>query len=143
MSSESENPEEKPNFDDEEFLLDGIDEIEKLGEPEETEDLTDQDVLGDEEDEDYVLVGAEGTPPEELPSELSDEVPSEALGEMIEGVLGRMKLPRNDASGHALTYHARLEREGRHLHGSEVIGDSLQSGDQVVLQPNIDAGGCK
>ena len=72
------------------------------------------------------------------------ELPQDAtVGEMIEGVLGRMKLPRNDASGHALTYHARLEREGRHLHGSEVIGDSLQSGDQVVLQPNIDAGGCK
>ena len=70
------------------------------------------------------------------------ELPQDAtVGEMIEGVLSQMKLPRNDASGHPLTYHARLEREGRHLHGSEMIGDSLQNGDQVVLQPNIDAGG--
>ena len=51
-----------------------------------------------------------------------------------------MQLPEADAHGQPLTYHARLEREGRHLHGSEIIGEALQSDDRLVLQPNIDAG---
>jgi len=69
------------------------------------------------------------------------DVPQDAsVGELIEGVLAEMRLPRNDSAGRALTYHARLDREGRHLNGAERVGDSLESGDQVVLQPNIDAG---
>ena len=86
MSSESENPEENPNFDDEEFLIDGMGEIEEPGEPEEIEGLTDQFVLGDEEEEDvdFVLAGAEDTPPDELPG----EVPSESLGDMPDELPG-------------------------------------------------------
>jgi hypothetical protein len=42
--------------------------------------------------------------------------------------------------GRPLTYHARLDREGRHLQSSELVGQALQEGDRVVLQPNIDAG---
>ena len=63
------------------------------------------------------------------------------VGELIQGLLGQMQLPQNDVSGRPLTYHARLEREGRHLHASERVGDALLTGDQLVLQPNIDAGG--
>ena len=63
------------------------------------------------------------------------------VGELVQGVLADMKLPRNDGAGRPLVYHARLEREGRHLHGSETVGDALQSGDKVVLTPNIVAGG--
>ena len=66
--------------------------------------------------------------------------PEASVGEMIQGLLGRMHLPQNDMSGRPLTYHARLEREGRHLHASEKVGDALQRGDRVTLQPNIDAG---
>ena len=62
------------------------------------------------------------------------------IGELIQGLLGLMNLPPNDAGGNPVTYHARLEREGRHLHASEKIGDALQTGDRVVLQPNINAG---
>jgi hypothetical protein len=62
------------------------------------------------------------------------------VGEFIKGVLADMKLPKNDGGGRPLVYHARLEREGRHLHGSETVGDALQSGDKVVLTPNIEAG---
>jgi hypothetical protein len=51
-----------------------------------------------------------------------------------------MNLPRQDTSGAPLTYHARLEREGRHLHASERIGDALERKDRLTLQPNIDAG---
>jgi hypothetical protein len=58
-------------------------------------------------------------------------------------MIGKMNLPRNDSSGAPLTYQARSEREGRHLNASERIGDALQRGDRLTLQPNIDAGsGC-
>ena len=63
------------------------------------------------------------------------------VGELVQGLLARMHLPRNDAGGRPLTYHARLEREGRHLLASEVVGKALQDEDRLVLQPNIDAGG--
>jgi len=63
------------------------------------------------------------------------------VGELMQSLLSRMKLPQNDAEGRPLTYHARLEREGRHLHTSEVVGHALQDEDRIVLQPNIDAGG--
>lgn len=62
------------------------------------------------------------------------------VGDLIEGLLPQMQLPRVDAHGRPLVYHARLEREGRHLHGSEVLGEALQTDDRLVLQPNIDAG---
>jgi len=63
------------------------------------------------------------------------------VGELIEGLLPKMSMPRNDVEGRPLTYYALLEREGRHLQVSERVGDVLKTGDKVVLQPNIDAGG--
>jgi hypothetical protein len=69
------------------------------------------------------------------------DVPAECtVGEFIKGLLADMRLPQNDADGRDIVYHARLEREGRHLHGSELVGDVLQAGDEVQLSPNIDAG---
>ena len=71
---------------------------------------------------------------------VDDVPPNHTVGELIEGLLAELRLARNDSAGRPLIYHARLEREGRHLHASEVIGDALQSGDRLTLQPNIDAG---
>ncbi len=62
------------------------------------------------------------------------------VGELIQEVLGKMGLPRQDGGGAPLSYQARLEREGRHLHASERIGDALENRDRLTLQPNIDAG---
>ncbi len=62
------------------------------------------------------------------------------VGELVQGLLAQMSLPPNDVSDRPLTYHALLERQERHLHASERIGDALESGDKIVLQPNIDAG---
>jgi hypothetical protein len=62
------------------------------------------------------------------------------VGELVHEMIGKMNLPRNDSSGAPLTYQARSEREGRHLNASERIGDALQRGDRLTLQPNIDAG---
>ena len=62
------------------------------------------------------------------------------VGDLVRQLVGRMELRDKDANGATYTYHARLEREGRHLHASEVVGDALKSGDRISLQPNIDAG---
>jgi hypothetical protein len=64
-----------------------------------------------------------------------------SIGELVDQLLEELQLTRNDTSGRPLTYQARLDREGRHLLASERAGDALQSGDRLVLQPNIDAGG--
>jgi hypothetical protein len=63
-----------------------------------------------------------------------------SVGELVQGLLSQMNLPQNDTSGRPLTYHLLLEREGRHLHGSELVGAAMETGDKVILQPNIDAG---
>jgi hypothetical protein len=62
------------------------------------------------------------------------------VSDLVRELVDRLGLSRNDPSGLPYTYHARHEREGRHLHASEVIGDALQTGDKITLQPNIDAG---
>jgi hypothetical protein len=70
-----------------------------------------------------------------------DEFGADAtIGELVERLLAEMDLKREDGDGRVLTYHARLEREGRHLHAAERVGDALKPGDHLVLQPNIDAG---
>jgi hypothetical protein len=69
------------------------------------------------------------------------DVPVEAtVGELIDGLLEQLDLPAKDSQGEPLVYQARLEREGRHLHTSELVGDALQADDEITLQPNIDAG---
>lgn len=62
------------------------------------------------------------------------------VGELIQELSLQMKLPQNDVGGRPLKYQARLDREARHLQPHEVVGDALQSGDTVTLQPNVDAG---
>jgi hypothetical protein len=64
----------------------------------------------------------------------------ETVGEFIHRLVPKMGLPTTDVEGRPLTYHARLDREGRHLHASEVVAEALQNEDQVVLQPVIMAG---
>jgi hypothetical protein len=64
------------------------------------------------------------------------------VGELVNGLLAKMGLKRRDVEGRPLEYHARLAREGRHLNGSELVGDALKDDDHIVLQPDIHAGGC-
>ena len=60
--------------------------------------------------------------------------------ELTHAVLRRMGLKSEDAEGRPIDYQVRLEREGRHLHDSELVGDALQRDDQVVVLPRIHAG---
>ena len=64
-----------------------------------------------------------------------------SVGELLDGLVPRMKLPRLGNGGRTLTYHARLEREGRHLHATEVVGEALQPKDRIMIQLTIEAGG--
>jgi hypothetical protein len=72
--------------------------------------------------------------------QVSDLAADATVGELIRASLVEMSLPQNDISGRPLAYHALLEREGRHLHGAEIVSEAVQTGDRVVLQPNVDAG---
>ena len=54
-------------------------------------------------------------------------------------VLDSMSLPQNVPGGET-AWRGRLEREGRHLHASEIVGDALQDQDRVVLTPEVNAG---
>ena len=62
------------------------------------------------------------------------------VAEMIQEILAKMGLPRNDYGGRPLAYRARLSREGRHLDGHELVGRSLREDDEVQLHPSVDAG---
>ena len=71
---------------------------------------------------------------------LARDVPKDASwGETMGSILANMSLPKNNpASPNVWSGH--LEREGRHLHASEIVGDALVDGDKVVLQPEVNAG---
>ena len=62
------------------------------------------------------------------------------VGELVQKLLAKMGLSRNDVQGRPLNYQARLDREGRNLNGAERVGDALREDDEIVLTPNIDAG---
>ena len=62
------------------------------------------------------------------------------IHELVQRLIGEMGLKSKDADGNPYAYRARLEREGRHLNASEVIGEVLRTDDHLVLQPNVDAG---
>ena len=63
------------------------------------------------------------------------------MGDFIQELLPRLRLPSQDSAGRALTYHARVNRLGRHAHSSEVVSTVLVENDQITLHPNVDAGG--
>ena len=67
---------------------------------------------------------------------LADVDTDATWGETMNSILVSMALPRNNPSTGTI-WAGRLEREGRHLHASEVVGQSLQDNDRIVLQPEL------
>jgi hypothetical protein len=67
--------------------------------------------------------------------------PHATISELVQRLIAKMGLSRTDSRGQPLAYQARLDREGRHLHGAETVGDALQDDDEIVLHPSIEAGG--
>jgi hypothetical protein len=70
---------------------------------------------------------------------VEDVSPDYTAAELVQGLLDELGMPRNDAEGRSYSYNALLRREARHLGANERIGDAVQSGDWLVLQPNVDA----
>jgi hypothetical protein len=69
-------------------------------------------------------------------------IPSDStVGELVDGLLGRMKLPLTGGDGQPLSYHPLRQRESRHLYSSEVVGEVLADDDEIVLHPSVEAGG--
>ena len=62
------------------------------------------------------------------------------IAELLQRLIAKMGLARSDADGQPLRYQALLDREGRHLHGAETVGDALREDDEIVISPSIDAG---
>jgi hypothetical protein len=60
--------------------------------------------------------------------------------ELVQRLIDKMGLSKTSADGRPMAYQARLESDGRHLHGSEIVGDALVDDDRVVLTPDISAG---
>ena len=71
---------------------------------------------------------------------VAKNIPRDAYwGETMGKILSNMQLPQNTPSS-GNTWTGRLEREGRHLHTSEIIGDAMINEDHIVLQPEVNAG---
>jgi hypothetical protein len=69
------------------------------------------------------------------------DCPADAcIGEVVPNLLESMSLPRVDTDGNPLTHTLRRDSDGAMLNDGEIVGDVLQEGADVVLQPNIDAG---
>jgi len=66
-----------------------------------------------------------------------------SVREFTEGLLPRMRLQQLDHNGNPVHYEVRLEREARHVHGAEIVGEALQEADHLVLHPRISAGGSR
>jgi hypothetical protein len=69
-----------------------------------------------------------------------DDCPEDAsIGEIIPALLGLMSIPQHDESG-PVSHSLRRDSDGAILHDSDVVGDVLEPGSRLVLQPSIDAG---
>ena len=62
------------------------------------------------------------------------------IGDLLDGLLPRLRLHATDRDGQPVHYDARLQREQRHLHRTERVGDALQPEDHLVLHPRVMAG---
>jgi hypothetical protein len=71
---------------------------------------------------------------------LPDVSRDSTVRELVKGLVSKLRLVDKDQEGRPLQFRARLEREGRHLHDSELVNDALLPEDEVVLHPKINAG---
>ena len=69
------------------------------------------------------------------------DVPADAtVGELVEGLLAQLRMPATDIEGRPLTYGIRRQSDGQHIHASQRVAEALKTGDQIVLQPSVEAG---
>ena len=63
-----------------------------------------------------------------------------SIGDLVDGLLPRLRLNSLGRGGQPVHYDARLQREERHLHRTERVGDALIPDDHLVLHPRVVAG---
>jgi hypothetical protein len=69
------------------------------------------------------------------------DVPSDStVGELVRGLLAELRMPETDVEGRPLTYGVRRQRDGQHIHGSQLVAEALKTGDHILLQPSVEAG---
>lgn len=71
---------------------------------------------------------------------LRDVAGDSTVGDLLERVRASLGLHLADSEGRPTPIEGRLEREGRHLHSSEMVGDALEAKDHIVIHPRIMAG---
>lgn len=62
------------------------------------------------------------------------------IGDLVNGLLSKMEISRNDSEGRPRTFKLRLQREARHLGAHELVRDALQEGDSLSIHPSVTAG---
>jgi hypothetical protein len=62
------------------------------------------------------------------------------IRDLIKALIPQMGLSSKDTSGRPLDYQAFSKRSHCHLRGSETVGEALQSGDEISVLPDIQAG---
>ncbi len=62
-----------------------------------------------------------------------------SISEVIPSLLALMDLPQNDSSG-PISHSLRRDSDGAILHDADVVGEVIQPGGRLVLQPSVDAG---
>ena len=62
-----------------------------------------------------------------------------SISEVIPQLLALMSLPMNDLSG-PISHALRRDSDGAILHAADVVGDVVQPGERLVLQPSVEAG---
>jgi hypothetical protein len=72
--------------------------------------------------------------------QLDDVEPDSTVDELLRRAVPELRMPQNDVAGRPLAYQLRLDREGRHLHSAERVGDATLQQDRLTILPNIDAG---
>jgi hypothetical protein len=73
--------------------------------------------------------------------QVRDLRPDTTVQELISKLTQRLGLPTKNSAGAPQAFHAFLERDGRHLRSSEAVGDALHNDDEIVLHPDVQAGG--
>jgi hypothetical protein len=69
--------------------------------------------------------------------DVDPEIPASVL---VEQLIHDMREPRHDVEGRPLAYNFLRTRDGLHIRPSERIGTAAQSGDKLVLHPDVEAG---
>jgi hypothetical protein len=74
-------------------------------------------------------------------SHVVNDCPEDAsVSEVIPALLALMSLPQNDLGGGPITHSLRRDSDGTLLHDGDVVGEVVQPGGTLTLQPSIDAG---